>query len=675
MSDNALKAIRVTDDELVVGNYIVLFGGRDLEGIASDKSNEDGSRGEFFTAKTALDSDYTKTGRLLVDWEHGNDPDQLAEDEPAPGRDNVLGYVDWSTAKADQKGVFVERVLNRHNAYMQFLESLIDEGIIGTSSEAVPSDVEIGEDGEIKSWPLRRDALTVTPMEPRMKTENVVHALKSLAGEFPDVTTLADAVAGLETGAEAGENPAPTVTAATVDVNINIRTDNELSTVEGETMSDEKEKAAPVEAPAVDLEAMIQKAVGSAVESVNQAWQEKLKSEPPVNAEKAGFAVVGDEADRALEGNPFKSLGEFMMAVKRAGISFEDKRLLPLKSNDALFEGGYDMAEALGSQAIGRLSGMKAPTGLGELVAADGGYLVGTDRAPGFMARVYENGSLLQRVAMFPVSTGGNSMTFYGEDETSRADGSRRGGARAYWAAEASEKTASQPKFREMELKLRKVIGLVYATDELLNDAATLESYLLQVFPEELRFVVEDAIFNGTGAGQPLGILNSGALISVAKESGQAASTIVAENIIKMWARMWAPARRNAAFYINQDVEPQLHQLNLPVGTGGQLVYMPPGGLSASPYGTIYGRPVIPVEYCPTLGTVGDVLLADLSQYYMIEKGGIDTASSIHVRFVYDETCFRFVYRVDGQPAWSAPLTPKSGSNTLSPFVALATRA
>jgi HK97 family phage major capsid protein len=102
---------------------------------------------------------------------------------------------------------------------------------------------------------------------------------------------------------------------------------------------------------------------------------------------------------------------------------------------------------------------------------------------------------------------------------------------------------------------------------------------------------------------------------------------------------------------------------------------MPAGGMSGLPYATLFGRPVIPVEYCATLGTVGDIILADFNEYLLARKGGLQTASSIHFRFDYDETVFRFVLRLDGQPAWNAPLTPFKGSNTLSPFVALATRA
>jgi HK97 family phage major capsid protein len=113
------------------------------------------------------------------------------------------------------------------------------------------------------------------------------------------------------------------------------------------------------------------------------------------------------------------------------------------------------------------------------------------------------------------------------------------------------------------------------------------------------------------------------------------------------------------------------------IGTGGTtlVAYMPPGGLSANPYATLMGRPVVPVEWCATLGTVGDIILADLRHYVTATKGMIEPNMSIHLRFDYDESVFRFIFRIDGQPWWTAALTPYKGANTQSCFVALATRA
>lgn len=392
--------------------------------------------------------------------------------------------------------------------------------------------------------------------------------------------------------------------------------------------------------------------------------------------QKAGLVVVEDEADKAIKAKPFTGFGEFLVAVKRAALGDVEQRLLPLRSRDAADEGGFSLNGALGDEFVGGMvkSAFAKQTGLHEGLGATGGFLVDTDRGGSLMQRVYAVGELLRRVDMVGISPNSNGMTFYGVNETSRADGHRRGGIRAYWAAEAGAKTPSHPAFRQLELRLHKVVALVYATDELLQDANALESWIMQNLPEELRFVVEDAIIRGTGVGMPQGILASGALVTQAAEPAQAADTVVSQNIMNMWSRLWAPSRRNAVWLINQTIEPQLYQLNLGVGTGGVALYQPPGGLSQAPYSTIMNRPVIASEYADTVGDLGDIMLLDFSEYQMIEKGGIQSASSIHVAFTTDETCYRFVYRVDGISKWNAPLTPFQSTITQSPFIALAAR-
>jgi HK97 family phage major capsid protein len=316
----------------------------------------------------------------------------------------------------------------------------------------------------------------------------------------------------------------------------------------------------------------------------------------------------------------------------------------------------------------------RAASGLSESVPSDGGFLVQQDFVSKLLKRAYNTGVIASKCRKIPLSTNSNGLKINAINETSRANGSRWGGIQTYWENEADQFVGSRPKFRVMDLSLKKLTGLCYVTDELLTDAAALESVLMQGFAEEFGFKIDDAIIRGNGAGQPLGILNSDALVKVAKESGQAAGTITVENIVKMWSRMWGRSRQNAVWLINQDVEPQLYTMSLAIGDGGVPVYMPANGLADKPYSTLFGRPVIPIEQCSSLGTLGDIILADFSQYLLIDKGGINAASSIHVRFLYDESVFRFIYRVDGQPVWDKPLTPYKGSSKLSPFVALADR-
>lgn len=361
------------------------------------------------------------------------------------------------------------------------------------------------------------------------------------------------------------------------------------------------------------------------------------------------FEIISDNSP---DPNRFKSLGEQLMAV----FNIENNR--------------------------GEDSRLKAATGLNESVGADGGFLVQTDFVNELLTRTYESAVLASRVRRIPITTQSNNMSINGVDETSRKDGSRWGGVRAYWADEAETKTGSQPKFRRINLKLSKLIGLCYVTDELLQDAPAMESYMSQAFQDEFAFKIDDAILRGTGAGQPLGIFNSPAKIAVPKETSQAAASILFANVRKMRSRLWARSRANSIWLINQDAEEQLQAMYIGfrnvAGTenvGGAPVYMPAGGVSGNGFDTLYGRPVIPIEQADTLGQEGDLSLVDMSQYLMIDKGGIQQATSIHVRFVNDETAFRFVYRVDGQPMWNSALIPYKGTITQAPFITLAVRA
>jgi len=342
------------------------------------------------------------------------------------------------------------------------------------------------------------------------------------------------------------------------------------------------------------------------------------------------------------EEKSFRSFGEQMMAVYRASQP--------------------------GARLDSRLT-TRAASGLNATNPSDGGFLVQTDFVKNLLKRTYETGILASKCKKIPITTNANGLKINAIDEISRANGSRWGGLQTFWENEADQFTASKPKFRQMELSLKKLTGLCYITDELLQDTAALEQVVSAGFAEEFGFKMDEVILRGAGAGQPLGILNSGSLVKVDKEDGQTAK-ITVENIVKMWSRMWSRSRSNAVWFINPELEPLLYTLTV----GDKPVYIPQTSMANAPYSTLLGRPVIPLEQCSELGEVGDIILCDLSQYLIIDKGGINTASSIHVRFLYDESVFRFIYRVDGQPIWHKSLKPFKGEATVSPFVALARR-
>lgn len=354
---------------------------------------------------------------------------------------------------------------------------------------------------------------------------------------------------------------------------------------------------------------------------------------------------------------PFRSLGEQLAAVAMAA-----------KYPQAPVHPGLGALNAW-------YSVQAAAQGANELVGSEGGFLVQTDFSSELLRLVHETGQLSRRANRKPIGPNANGLKLNAIDESSRADGSRWGGVRAYWTAEAGSLTGSKPKYSQFELTLQKLTGLYYPTDELLADTTALGEFAGEAFVEEFGFKLDDAIVRGTGAGMPLGWLNSGGTVSVAKETGQAAATILGENVKKMYARMWARSIPRAEWFINQDCWPQIFELHQVIGTGGVPLFIPANGLSGAPFGTLLGRPIVPIEQAETVGTVGDISFADLSQYQIIEKGGIAQASSIHVQFTTDETTFRWVLRTNGRPKRDSALTPFKGSATQSSFVTLATRS
>lgn len=361
----------------------------------------------------------------------------------------------------------------------------------------------------------------------------------------------------------------------------------------------------------------------------------------------AGAVVITDPSTLQTPGQQgaqdlrhgFRSLGEF------AAVAFQ-----------AQMHGLRDDRLAIGAAAS---------TYANESSLADGGYLV----PPEFSAEVWRHS--LDEDAFVPLTANspiqGNTMS-YPKDETTPWGSD---GVRAYWEAEASQATATKPKGTVNTLRLNKLFALIPVTDELQQDAMALGGYIADKASESIRWKSNLSIFNGTGVGQPEGLFRSGARVDVAKESGQAADTVVATNVAKMFARQINV--RNAVWLINPSVLPQLIVMTI----GNQPIWTPPSeGMKGLPMGMLLGRPIISTQQAMGVGDVGDIGLVNFKYVRSITKaGGIETATSMHLYFDQGLNAFRFTFRLDAKPTITAAVTPANGNDTLSPFVFLAERA
>ncbi len=321
--------------------------------------------------------------------------------------------------------------------------------------------------------------------------------------------------------------------------------------------------------------------------------------------------------------------------------------------------------------AVGRLLAMNE--GVGE----DGGFLVPPEFRDAIMKLVMGEDSLL---AMCDTSTTSRNAVTQNVDKTTPWG---TAGINVYWEGEGQAASASGAKFDQQTLRLNKLFARVDVTEELLEDAPQLDNYLRVKAPEVMNSVINLAIVQGNGVGKPLGFMNSGAIVSVAKELSQPADTIFHRNLTNMMGRMYSRSWPRSMWLMHQDVWAQLPLLSFrdtgafpSTATAATYpIFLPPGGLSSAPYGTLLGRPIMVLEAMETIGDLGDIALVDMSQYRAVTKtGGARVETSIHLKFDTDETVYRFIFRLAGAPWWSSTISPRDGSNTRSPFVTLATR-
>jgi len=385
-----------------------------------------------------------------------------------------------------------------------------------------------------------------------------------------------------------------------------------------------------------------------------RTWGEQLADAPEDIVEPDTESPAATVQERVLE-DPrcgFARYDDFALAVKKAC----DVGNGPVHNNLRIMQAAY---------------------GQNTEVGADGGFLIPPEYSNRILERAQAVAPVIEQCDKLTLK--GNSVMINGMiDHDKSSTTYRYGGVIVYWVGEADQITRSNLKFRQVRIALNKLAALSYVTEEEMEDVTNFGSRLLEKQSVAIADELTEAIMFGSGVGKPLGAFNGTApCVSVAKETGQAADTIVAENIINMNSVIVSGSRGRGNWYFNGECLPELEVMAIAVGTGGIPAFWPAGGLASESPARIKGRPAFETEHCEALGDAGDIVFADWGQYLLGMKGTVKTAMSIHLRFDYDETAFKSTFRVDGRPAWATNLKPRKGAaaRRVSPFVKLAERA
>lgn len=353
----------------------------------------------------------------------------------------------------------------------------------------------------------------------------------------------------------------------------------------------------------------------------------------------AAPATVPATAKPALDNGGFKNIAEFANAVRLAN---------PAAGSSCRVD-----------ERLAAPSNVHTETG-----DAAGSYLVPAEFRQEIVNLVYDGmDPVIDMIEPSPTSS--NRVVGLGDETTPWGSS----GVQAYWRGENEQMTPSKAALTPRETKLGELYAFVLATEELLEDAPRTADLVTNKAAAAIRWKLAEAFMFGDGVEKPLGWMASDALVPVAKESGQAADTIVRQNVAKMFSRLLNPA--NGRWLANADCLPQIMELQ---NAQGQSLWYP--DYRESPGGRLMGLPLFFTEHNTTIGDLGDLQLINPAGYEAFRKqNGVNFAESIHLYFDYNVRAFRWTFRAGGQPVLSAPVSPAKGSATKSHFVALAERA
>jgi HK97 family phage major capsid protein len=374
-----------------------------------------------------------------------------------------------------------------------------------------------------------------------------------------------------------------------------------------------------------------------------------------VEAAKSRGSKLGTAYNKAAAGAPadgvFDNQGEFVQAIlARQSNSATDAQLELIRQHGDRFK-NYS-----------------------ERNPSDGGFLVPEEFRADILEVALEAAIVRPRATVVPMS--GLKLKYPAIDMSTEV-GEVFGGIIMYWLDEGQTIPDTSAAFAAIQLELNKLGGLASLPNELVRDAKALNVWLNANLPKALAHFEDIGYLKGNGVKKPLGALHADnpALIVVGDETGQSTASITWVNVLSMFARMLPESLDNAEWYITPDAIPEIFTMALPVGTGGSAVMMAEGGGTGALPMTMLGLPINWTRKAPaTMGTQGDISLADLSTYIIGDGQEMRFDTSQHSSFRSDKTDLRVITRVDGQPGVLNPLTPENNGPTLSPYVQLETR-
>ena len=241
----------------------------------------------------------------------------------------------------------------------------------------------------------------------------------------------------------------------------------------------------------------------------------------------------------------------------------------------------------------------------------------------------------------------------------------RRAGVTVTWIGEADTKPSTEPQFDEVTLQTNELACSVPLTDKLIRNAPQITNICGTLIADAMRAEFDDKFMQGSGAGEPLGILGHAATKNVSRNTASEFNYADAANMVGA-----ALPGGSYTWVMSQTCLVELLTMTL-ADSSNTGVWQSD---ARSPINmSLLGWPIAIWEGAPTLGNEGDVCLLDLS-YYLTTVGvpmSVDVSNSHDDYFVKNKSLLKAFTTIDGRPWLNSTITLSDGETEVSPFVVL----
>ena len=238
-------------------------------------------------------------------------------------------------------------------------------------------------------------------------------------------------------------------------------------------------------------------------------------------------------------------------------------------------------------------------------------------------------------------------------------------GVTVEWIAEGAAKPETTYRLREITLTPQEVAAHIPLTDKLLRNSAAASELATTLLRRAIIAAEDVAFLSGTGAGQPLGIIDHAATIGVNRTGFP--SAVPGDNYVDLVNMYTAVMKDGPLVWVYSPS--LLGELMTMTDVNGTLIWT--SSAREGEPNRLMGIPAIENERSPVMGINGDLLLVNLQHYLIKDGSGIFIAASEHVNFLSNQTVIKAFFNVDGQPWLTQPLVLEDGATQRSPFVQL----